>query len=290
MNENEFLAREFETHRSHLRGVAYRMLGSASDAEDAVQESWFRLTRADRTELQNLRGWLTTVVARVSLDMLRSRKARREDATGTEVPEPAATAVDPETELELATSVGLALLVVLETLPPSERLAFVLHDLFGVSFEEIAEIVGRTTTATRQLASRGRRRVQGASPTRGIELQRQRELVSAFLAAARGGSIEGLLAVLDPDVVSRADAVISPTGHAIETRGARKVSANAVLYSAKRAEFAELALVDGSVAVIVAPRGKLKLVMRFVFRADKISEIEIVGEPKRLAGLEIAVL
>jgi RNA polymerase sigma factor (sigma-70 family) len=289
MNENEFLAREFEAHRSHLRGVAYRMLGSLSEAEDAVQESWLRLSRADTTGVQNLGGWLTTVVARVSLDMLRSRKARREDATDAELPEPADTAVDPETELELASSVGLALLVVLETLAPAERLAFVLHDLFGVSFEEIADIVGRTPMATRQLASRARRRVQGAPAVRDVEVERQLQIVEAFLTASRGGSMEGLLAVLDPDVVSRVDAVIAPPGVARETRGAQNVSRNALAYS-RRSRFAQAALLDGSPGIIVAPRGKLLLVMRFVFRGDRIAEIDLIGDPAELAAIEIAVL
>src|SRR5687767_8976223 len=211
MDESDWLAERFETHRAHLRAVAYRMLGSLSEADDAVQDAWLRLSRADTSEVENLRAWLTTVVARVSLNMLRSRRTRREAALDAHVPDPIVSredAIDPEHEALLGDSVGLALLVVLDNLAPAERVAFVLHDVFAVPFDEIAPIVGRSPTAARQLASRARRRVQGTDMAREADLTRQREVVEAFLAASRGGDFEALLAVLDPDVVVRADRAV----------------------------------------------------------------------------------
>ncbi|MEA2515632.1 MAG: hypothetical protein QOJ59_5121, partial [Thermomicrobiales bacterium] len=223
MAERDWLTEQFEANRTHLRAVAYRMLGSQSESEDAVQEAWLRLNRADTSEVENLTGWLTTVVARVSLDMLRSRKSRREEAMGELLPEAVerdGEGTSPEYDAEMADAVGPALLVVLDTLAPAERLAFVLHDLFGVPFDEIAVILGRSSDAARQLASRARRRVRGASPTREADLERQREVVNAFLRASRGGDFEALLTVLDPDVVVRADATAVIIGAAPEIRGA----------------------------------------------------------------------
>src|SRR5216110_1620913 len=230
MDQQEWLARQFEDHRPHLRAVAYRMLGSISEAEDAVQDAWLRLSRADTSEVENLRGWLTTIVARVALNMLRSRRTRREQPLDVHVPDPIidpADGTNPEHEALLADSVGLALLVVLETLPPAERLAFVLHDMFAVPFEEIATIVGRSPTAARQLASRARRRVQGADTARDADIARQKEIVDAFLAAARQGDFEALLAVLDPDVVLRTDRAAAAAGASREVRGARAVAEEA---------------------------------------------------------------
>lgn len=290
MQEKEFLAREFETHRQHLRGVAYRMLGSAAEAEDAVQESWFRLSRSDTSDVSNLGGWLTTVVARVCLDMLRSRKARREDAGSGDVWDAldgrVAAKPDAQAELELAGSVGLALMVVLETLGPAERLAFVLHDLFGVSFEEVGEILGRSTTATRQLASRARRRIQGAASPEDRDIERQRAVVEAFMTASRGGSVEGLIAVLAPDATLRADPIILAPGLSPEAQGAETIAKRAVLFS-HRGRAAAAALVDGRPGIIVAPQGKLLFVMRFTFRGDQIAELELIGDPARLASVEV---
>ena len=230
MDEHDWLAERFEANRTHLRAVAYRMLGSLSEADDAVQEAWLRLSRSDTSGVENLGGWLTTVVARVCLDMLRSRKSRREEPLGAHVPEPIVSredGIDPEHEALLADSVGLALLVVLETLAPAERLAFVLHDMFAVPFDEIAPIVGRSPAAARQLASRARRRVQGAATAPDADLTRQREVVDAFLAASRGGDFDALLAVLDPDVVLRADRAAVQAGASREVRGAAAVAEHA---------------------------------------------------------------
>src|SRR2546422_2191991 len=230
MDEHEWQAERFEENRTHLRAVAYRMLGSLSEADDAVQEAWFRLSRSDTSAVENLRGWLTTVVARVCLDMLRSRKSRREEPLDAHVPEPPEMitsredALDPEHEALLADSVGLALLVVLETLAPAERVAFVLHDMFDLPFDEIAPIVGRSATAARQLASRARRRVQGAATVPDADLRRQREVVDAFLAASRGGDFDALLAVLDPDVVLRADRAAVQASEVRQGRGAPKLA------------------------------------------------------------------
>jgi RNA polymerase sigma-70 factor (ECF subfamily) len=293
MDEHEGLAERFEASRTHLRAVAYRMLGSLSDADDAVQEAWLRLSRSDTSGVENLRGWLTTVVARVCLDMLRSRKSRREEPLGAHVSDPIvsrAEGIDPEHEALLADSVGLALLVVLETLAPAERLAFVLHDMFDLPFDEIAPLVGRSPTAARQLASRARRRVRGAARVSQADLTRQRAVVDAFLAAARAGDFDALLAVLDPDVVHRADRAAAPPGGS-EVRGARAVAEGALAYS-RRARFAPptLALVNGAVGVVVAPRGRLSRVVTFKIRRGKIVEIDVLADPARLRQLDLAVL
>jgi RNA polymerase sigma-70 factor (ECF subfamily) len=290
MNDQGLLAERFEANRAHLRGVAYRMLGSLSEADDAVQEAWLRLSRSDTSGVGNLGGWLTTVVARVCLDMLRSRASRREEPL--DAPTPGAMVSrgpgsDPEHEAALADSVGLALLVVLEQLAPAERLAFVLHDMFGVEFEEIAPIVGRSATAARQLASRARRRVRGAAAVRDRDLARQRKLVDAFLAASRNGDFEALLTVLDPDIVLRADTVAARTTRVMEVRGAAAVAGRAVRGGARAAR---PALVNGAVGVVVAPAGRLLMVLNFTMRAGKIVEIEAIGDPERLRQLDLAVL
>jgi len=299
MSGNEWMAEQFEANRGHLRGVAYRMLGSLSEADDAVQEAWLRLSRSDTSKVQNLAGWLTTVVARVSLDMLRSRKAKAEEPLEEEGPEPvpAETATerkagsDPEQEAILAESVGLALLVVLDTLAPPERLAFVLHDMFAVPFDEIAPIVGRSEDATRQLASRARRRVQGADRVPSTGISAQREVVDAFVAALRAGDFEGMIAVLDQDVLVRAE---SPAG-VREIRGARNWAKGALAYQerfpiAQWGRFMQLALVDGAVGIILAPGGRLERVLRFTIADGKIREVDIIVSPERLRGLEIATL
>jgi RNA polymerase sigma-70 factor (ECF subfamily) len=296
MDEHEWLAERFENHRTHLRAVAYRMLGSLSEADDAVQESWLRLSRSDTSGVENLGGWLTTVVARVCLDMLRSRKSRREEPLGefdAHAPEPIVSredGLDPEHEALLAESVGLALLVVLETLAPPERLAFVLHDMFAVSFDEIASIVGRSPAAARQLASRARRRVQGvqgAATVPDADLTRKREVVDSFLAALRGGDFDGLLAVLDPDVVVRADA--GPPGASREVRGARTWAKGAVAF-AHSARFAQPALVNGAVGLVFAPHGKLMRALSITITGGKIVQIDVVADPGRLSQLDLAVL
>jgi len=287
MNEREYLAERFEGHRTHLRAVAYRMLGSSSEVDDAVQEAWLRLSRADATGIENLGGWLTTVVARVCLDMLRSRQSRREEPFTPDAPEPVATGTrgsSPEHEALLADSVGLALLVVLDRLTPAERLAFVLHDMFAVPFEEIGPIVGRSAEAARQLASRARRRVRGgAAPD--PDLVRQREVVEAFIAALRGGDFEGLLAVLDPDLVVRADISGAPT----EIRGAAAWAKGAVAYG-HLAQLTQPALVDGAVGVVVAPQGRLVRALRFTIANGKITEIEVIGDPARLGELDVSIV
>jgi RNA polymerase sigma factor (sigma-70 family) len=288
MGEHDWLAEQFEANRTHLRAVAYRMLGSLSEAEDAVQESWLRLSRSDPSGVENLGGWLTTIVARVCLDMLRSRRSRREEPLGAHVPEPIVNhedGSDPEHEALLADSVGLALLVVLEKLAPAERLAFVLHDMFAVPFDQIAPIVGRSQTAARQLASRARRRVQGAAPAPDVELTRQREVVDAFLAAARGGDLDGLLAVLDPDVVLRADRAAG----AREIRGARAVAGQALTFS-RRSRFTQPALVNGTVGVVVAPHGRLSVALGYTVDSGRIVEIDVIADPARLRQLDLAVL
>jgi len=302
MSRNEMMVEQFEANRSHLRAVAYRMLGSLSEADDAVQEAWLRLSRSDTSGVQNLAGWLTTVVARLCLDMLRSRKAKAEQ-TLEEIAEPVVTTSgaktvsqgsvdsDPEQEAILAESVGLALLVVLDTLAPAERLAFVLHDMFAVPFDEIAAIVGRSEDATRQLATRARRRVQGADKVRDKGVSAQRKVVDAFLAAIRAGDFDGLIAVLDPDVVVRAE---SPEG-VREIRGAQNWAKSALAYQRSHpvAQFArsvQPALVDGSAGIILAPLGRLSRVLRFTIADGKIREVEIIANPERLRGLEIRTL
>jgi RNA polymerase sigma-70 factor (ECF subfamily) len=290
MDERQWMAERFEANRSHLRAVAYRMLGSLSEADDAVQESWLRLSGSDAGAIENLRGWLTTVVARVCLDMLRSRKSRGEVSLGPHVPEPILSRQDrgnPEHEALLADSVGLALLVVLETLDPAERLAFVLHDMFGVPFDEIASIVDRSPTAARQLASRARRRVQGAASFPDADLTCQREVVDAFLAAARGGDFEALLAVLDPDVVLRAD---RGPGASREIRGARAVAEQAATLS-RLAEAVQPVLVNGAAGIVSwLPGGQPFSVMGFTVRRGKIVEIDVLGDPARLRQLDLTIL
>jgi RNA polymerase sigma-70 factor (ECF subfamily) len=281
---------DFEQHRAHLAAVAYRMLGSVPEAEDAVQEAWLRMDRADVTDVQNMRGWLTTVVARICLDMLRSRTARPEqplDGTVAAARMATGEAVDPEQQALLADSVGAALLVILQRLSPAERLAFVLHDMFDLPFAEIAPIVGRSENTAAQLAARARRRVRGQTPDPATDLVRQRRLVDAFLTAARDGDFGSLLAALDTDVVLRVDATAA--GSATTIRGAQAVAANARAFSAN-ARFAEPALVDGAVGIVVAPGGRLALVLRFGVVGDKITAIDIEADPNRLQRLELAVL
>ena len=291
MAEEEELIERFEVHRTHLRAVAYRMLGSLNEAEDAVQEAWLRFNRSDLGDVENLGGWLTVVVARVCLDMLRSRKARREGPLDADNPKPLPPSQDeinPEQETMLADSVGLALLVVLETLDPAERLAFVLHDMFAVPFDEIAPIVGRSPVAVRQLASRARRRIRRVDKAPDADLARQREVVNAFLAASRRGDFEALLTVLDPEVVVRADR-IAAAGTAREIQGAQSVAEQALLFS-RRAQFGQLALVNGAVGIVVAPRGRLLAVLSFTIKDERIREIEIFADPARLRQLRLAVL
>lgn len=284
MNEKNFWAGQFEANRAHLRKVAYRMLGSVGEVDDAVQETWLRLSRSDAASVENLRGWLTTVIARVCLDMLRARKSRREEPMGPHVPEPAADNA-PERESEMADNVGTALLVVLETLTPAERLAFVLHDMFAVPFEEIAPIVDRTPAAARQLASRARRRVQGA-PAPDAELSHKRRIVDAFLKASREGDFEGLLAVLDPDVAFHADAAAQRLGSLPEIRGAQAVAET----FKGRAQAAKTALVDGEVGVAVILGGALRIALRVSIAGDRIAAIEAVADAARLAELDLEVL
>jgi RNA polymerase sigma-70 factor (ECF subfamily) len=291
MDEENRRAREFESHRTHLRAVAYRMLGSVSEAEDAVQEAWLHVSRADTHDVVNPRGWLTTVVARVCLDFLRTRSSRREesaDPRGVSRLEHVPAAGDPEQASLMADSVGVALLVVLDALSPPERIAFVLHDLFSLSFDDIGPIVGRTATAARQLASRARRRVHGAALSPDADLGRQRELVAAFHAAARGGDLDALLAILDPDVVARTDARVLPPGASREVRGAAFVARQATLASA-RARFTQLALIDGQVGLVIAPGGRLVSVLRFTVEAGRVVAIESIFDPERLSQLEVAV-
>jgi len=287
MERDDRLAQRFEENRPHLRAVAYRMLGSTGEADDAVQEAWLRLSRADAGAIDNLGGCLTTVVARVSLDMMRKRTSLREQPLDADAPEPAAGADDPEQEALLADSVGLAMLVVLDTMGPAERLAFVLHDMFAVPFDDIASILERSPAATRQLASRGRRRVQGRPAVPEDELGRRRDVVDAYLAAARDGDFDALVAVLDPDVVLRADRSILAPGQAREQRGAAAVARQAL---ARRAQFAEPALIDGSPGLLLAPFGRLRLVLRFTVAHGRIAEIDVVGDPERLQALDLAVL
>ncbi|UKY53296.1 sigma-70 family RNA polymerase sigma factor [Streptomyces inhibens] len=292
MNDHEWLAERFEENRGHLRAVAYRMLGSLTEADDAVQEAWLRLSRSGVSGVENLGGWLTTIVGRVCLDQLRMRKSRREDPLDVHVPEPIVSrldTVDPEHEALVADSVGLALLVVLETLTPIERLAFVLHDMFAVPFDEIAPIVDRTPAAARQLASRARRRVQGTAPAPDTDLTRQREVVDAFLAASRGGDFEALLAVLDPDVVLRADAGAAPAGLSKLVRGARAVVEQALTFS-RFAHFARPALVNGAPGLVTAQGGQPFSIMGFTITHGKIVEINILADLARLNRLDLTIL
>jgi RNA polymerase sigma-70 factor, ECF subfamily len=289
---SDWLALRFETHRDHLRAVAYRMLGSLTEAEDAVQESWLRLSRSDSGAVENLGGWLTTVVGRVCLDMLRSRKARREEPLDGFVPDPVISRDDagPEHEALVADSVGLALLVVLETLTPAERLAFVLRDMFAMPFEEIAPIVGRSEAATRQLASRARRRVQGAPVAPDPDLTRQREVVDAFLAAARGGDFDALVTVLDPEVVLRADRG-ADAGGSVEIHGAAQVANQALTFSRLGGGGAVVrrALVNGAAGVVATREGRPFSVLGFTVAGGRIVEIDILADPARLSRLDLAV-
>jgi RNA polymerase sigma-70 factor (ECF subfamily) len=307
MPDVHWLAAVFEEHRDHLRAVAYRLLGSATDADDAVQDTWLRLTGADTSEVDNLGGWLTTVVARVSLNMLRSRRREQpvgdtwlsaeELASRSGAPPSRAgtgdamTASDPADEAVLADSVGLALLVVLDTLAPAERLAFVLHDMFAMPFTEVADVLGRTPEAARQLASRARRRVRGASsPDHAADFARQREVATAFLAAARGGDMSALIALLDPDVTLHADAGASPAGRAVDRQGVRLVASGAAAASS-RAAHSQLALVDGTVGLVFAPAGRLQVVIKLTVSADrKVTAMDVIADPDRLRGLRLAVL
>ena len=289
MADTDRQAEEFEQHRAHLETVAYRMLGSLSEAEDAVQESWLRLNRSETSQVENMRGWLTTVVARVCLDLLRARRARREDHFDGELPEPLVTLPQengPEDEAILADSVGLALLVVLDTLTPAERLAFVLHDMFGLPFEEIAPIVERSPAATRQLASRARRRVRGATPVPEPDLQQQRRVVDAFLAAARDGDFEALVGVLDPDVVFRADrGQIAVADAQPVVTGAAAVAEQVLARAPRFARFARPAIVNGAAGLVVVPRDRPIAVIGFTVSHDRIVEIDLVADPAKLSPL-----
>ena len=285
----DLLARRFESERARLRAVAYRMLGSLPEADDAVQESWFRLARTDPGAIENLGAWLTTVVARICLNALRARTTRREDPLeelDLAVATPAAEG--PEEEAVMADSVGLALLVVLDTLQPAERLAFVLHDMFEVPFDRIAPILGKSSEATRQLASRARRRVRG-SEVPDPDRARQRRAVEAYLAAVRSGDFDALVELLAPDVVIDADAASTPSRVALSLRGADQV-ARAAVASAARAPFARLALINGAVAIIVAPKGRLRIALTFAVDGDRVTHIGVVADPARLRGLEVAVV
>jgi RNA polymerase sigma-70 factor (ECF subfamily) len=289
MSDTEWLAEEFEGKRPHLRGVAYRMLGSLPDAEDAVQEAWLRLSRADRSSVDNLGGWLTTVVGRVCLDMLRARKSRREESLDPDQVDrlPGGGAGrNPEQEQLLANSVGLALLVILDTLDPAERLAFVLHDMFGLPFEDIAPVVERSVDATRQLASRARRRVQG-SETPHADAVRQRTVVEAYLAAARDGNFDALMTLLDPGVVLRADGRVVRAAGPVETRDAAAIASQAIKAGARAAD---AALINGQAGFIVAPRGKLLMAVILTIAGNRIVAMEAIAEPERLRGLELTVL
>ncbi len=293
MDVSDRLAGRFDASRPRLRAMAYRMLGSLSDADDAVQEGWLHAARGGADDVANLEGWFTTIVARVCLDMLRSRKSRREEPLDPIDAAVAGYEQGPEQEAMLADSVGLALLVVLDTLPPAERVAFVLHDTFGLPFGEIASITGRSPAAARQLASRGRRRIQGTGPdtdpAAGARLARQRRVAEAFIAASRDGDLEGLIAVLDPDVVLHSDAVASPSGVALTVRGAAAVAGGARAASS-RARYGSIALVNGAPGLIMAPRGRLLIALAFTFSGDKISQIDVISDPDRLAGLDLALL
>jgi RNA polymerase sigma factor (sigma-70 family) len=292
MDEREFLAQQFEEHRIRLRAVAYRMLGSLSEADDAVQETWLRLSRIDADELENLGGWLTTVVARVSLSMLRSRRSRREEPFDVRMPEPIvdrADGTDPEHEAILADSVGLALLVVLETLSPAERLAFVLHDMFAVPFDEIAPIVDRSPEAARQLASRARRRVQGEKKVPDADIDTQREVIDAFIAAARRGDFEALLQVLDPDVLLRADRDVVSVGAKRLVRGAANVARQALSFSRLDVEVRP-ALVNGTAGTVSFLDGKPFTIAGFTIRNRRIVEMDVVADPESVRQIDLTIL
>ena len=289
METHDWLAERFEGHRTHLTAVAYRILGSPADADDAVQEAWLRLARSDSSQVENLGGWLTTVVARVSLNMLQSRRTRREDPVGSHLPDEITGSADgagPEHQAVLADSVGLALLVVLDTLTPAERLAFVLHDMFAMPFEEIAPIVERSPAATRQLASRARRRVQGADTTPDADLTRRREIVQAFLAASRNGDLGALVAALDPDVLLRADHAAVRMGAEAEVRGAAAVSA----FFSGRARAARLVLINGVTGAVWMQGGRPRVVFSFTLDNGKITAIDLLGDPAVLSQLDLVTL
>jgi RNA polymerase sigma factor (sigma-70 family) len=283
VDEQTWLAQRFEEHRAHLHGVAYRMLGSPVEAEDAVQETWIRLSRVDHAAVENLRGWLTTVVGRVCLDMLRTRSSRREYPVG--APVPTVPYADPEQLAVLADSIGLAMLVLLDTLTPPERLAFVLHDTFQLPFDQIAPVLGRSPAAARQLASRARRRIRAASLPR-VNVKQQHVLVAAFLAAARAGDFNALLAVLDPDALVRADAVASPGGVPTVLSGARTVAEQAIDF-ARRARHARTGLVNGTVSLLVGPHQTPDVVLTFAFSQTAIAGIDVIADPRRISGLRI---
>ncbi|HZG90771.1 MAG TPA: RNA polymerase sigma factor SigJ [Pseudonocardia sp.] len=292
MDEREWLAERFEEHRTRLRAVAYRMLGSTGEAEDAVQDAWLRVSRADAGGVENLAGWLTTIVARVCLNVLRARKSRREEPVDVHVPDPVLTRAegpDPEQEALLADSVGLALLVVLETLTPAERLAFVLHDMFAVPFDEIGPMIERSPVAARQLASRARRRVRGRAPVPDPDVARQREVVDAFFAASRAGDFDGLLAVLDPDVVLRSDGGPGRPRMTFVLRGARAVTGQA-LASGRLSPFVRPALVNGAAGVVVTARGRPMFVMAFTVTGGRVAAIDVLADPDRLGRLDLTVL
>jgi len=290
MTESEFLAERFEQSRNHLRAVAYRMLGSLAEADDAVQEAWLRLSRAEAEAVENLGGWLTTVVARICLDMLRARNSRREDELNEQLPGhpklPASP--NPEQEALLADSVGLAVMVILDRLAPAERLAFVLHDMFDLSFDEISSIIGRSSEATRQLASRARKRIRGGVPATPA-VSEQKRVVDSFLSALRAGDFNALVSVLDPNLVVRTDPAASTPAVPTEVRGAEFWARHAIK-TAQGARAARAALIDGSVGLVIAPRGHLFRVMRFSFTKERISEIEVLGNPTTLAGLDLALI
>ena len=288
MHGHDELAERFEAERGRLRAVAHRMLGSLAEADDAVQETWLRLSRAGGDDIDNLAAWLTTVVSRICLDLLRTRASRREDPYGDGLPEPGAGEL-PEDEAVLADSVGLALLVVLETLGPAERVAFVLHDLFAVPFDRIAAVLDRSRPAAKKLASRARHKVRGTPVVPGTELDRHREVVEAFLAAARGGDLGALLDVLAPDVVRHAEPAALPPGVPAELRGAQAVAEGTVLLRA-RTRFAALALVDGDVGIVVAPGGRLLLALRVTVEGERVAVYEVIADRERLRGVEVAVL
>lgn len=290
---NEWLATQFEGNRAHLRAVAYRMLGSANEADDAVQEAWLRLSRSDASTIENLGGWLTTVVSRVCLDMLRSRTARREEALETSTIQPIASTEgrkDPEQETLLADSVGLAVLIVLDRLDPAERIAFVLHDMFAIPFEEIAAILGRSPDATRQLASRARRRVQGAPAVATASIAEQRRAAKAFLDALRKGDFDALVAALDPDVVVRIDEAAARADAPRKIHGARNWAKGAIAFSRQAVGDVQPMMVDGEVGLVWAPRGRVQRVLRLSFAEGKVSEVEIIGNQERLRELELAVI
>jgi RNA polymerase sigma-70 factor (ECF subfamily) len=292
MSGADWLAERFEGHRNHLRSVAYRMLGSLHDADDAVQEAWLRLSRSDVSEVENLRGWLTTVVARVCLDTLRSRKLQREESLELTVPQIRADLsawIDPEEETIMADSVGLALLVVLERLTAAERIAFVLHDVFGVSFDEISPIVGRTTIAAKKLASRARQKVQADDGAGNRDLRRQRRVAEAFLAASRARDVKALIALLDPQVTRRADRQALPPGVDAEVHGAERVASETAGNSAL-AQHARIVLVDGSVGMIVVLRRRVRVALRLEIEGERIREVEVIANPERIQGMRLSVL